>query len=324
MLGVDLGSYALKYALSEHKKGAGFECRKAGFLAFSKDVFSGGDIKDTAFLASELRELWRRQHLPRETVLALYHPRMVIQRVSLPRMSGEELRNALYWEVRSLVPGEEDLQIGWHVLREEAEKMEVLYAALPSAVLEVYLEIFRKAGIRLEGVEPQILSLLRGFLGIYPDYLDKGSFVLLDVGFSKGMVIFFKAGFVFSRYIDWGLRRLWQYLRDKFNLLPVEALDLLRRPVEEASPEVYEAVESEVQEFLLELRRSLTFLQTEYGPDAFGEFFLCGGGSSIPLFRARIEAELNLNLRDVTLPEKEKPVPNLPLVLGAVGASLWS
>ena len=38
MLGVDLGSYALKYALSEHKKGAGFECRKAGFLAFSKDV----------------------------------------------------------------------------------------------------------------------------------------------------------------------------------------------------------------------------------------------------------------------------------------------
>ncbi len=324
MLGIDLGSYALKYALSERKKGAGFECRRAGFLAFSKDVFSGGDIKDAAFLVSELRELWRRQRLPREAVLALYHPRMVIQRASLPRMSGEELRNALYWEVRSLVPGEEELQIGWHVLREEAEKVEVLYAALPSVVLEVYLEIFRRAGIRLEGVEPQILSLLRGFLSIYSDYLDKGSFVLLDVGFNKGMVIFFKAGFVFSRYIDWGLRRLWQYLRDKFNLLPVEALDLLRRPVEEAPPEMYEAVESEVQEFLLELRRSLTFLQTEYGPDAFGEFFLCGGGSSIPLFRARIEAELNLSLRDVALPEKEKPVPNLPLVLGAVGASLWS
>jgi len=324
MLGVDLGSYALKYALSERKKGASFECRKAGLLAFAKDIFSRGDVKDTAFLTSELRDLWRRQRLPREAVLSLHHPRMVIQRAFLPRMSEEELRNALHWEVRSLIPGEEDLQIGWYALREEAEKVEVLYAAIPSVVLGVYLEAFRRAGIRLEGVEPQVLSFLRGFLSLYPDYVDKNSFILLDVGFSKGMVLFFKTGFVFSRYIDWGLRRLWQYLRDKFNLLPVEALDLMRRPVSEAPSEVYEAVDSEIQEFLLELRRSLTFLQTEYGPDALGDFFLCGGGSTIPLFKARIESELNLTLRDVALQQTEKAIPNLSLMLGAVGASLWS
>jgi len=156
MLGIDTGSYALKFCLSE-AQGKDFALLRVGeFVLFPEKA---------PLTSEDIRLFFQRNRLPREATLSFSHPRMVFQRVSLPEMPQEELENTLQWEARSLIPDEENFQVGWSIVGKNGGKMEVLFAAVPLQEVERYVDVFSKAGVRVEAVEPHVTSLVKGFLG---------------------------------------------------------------------------------------------------------------------------------------------------------------
>ena len=163
MLGIDLGSYALKYFQTKKKREGIFETIRSGELVLPNEVFYEGEIKGKNTLVENIKIFWDKSRLPRDAVVSFYHPRMVVQNITLPQMSDQELENALKWEASSIMTGEENIQIGWQIIEKTNDKLDILYAASPAIVVSEYLDVFRKAGIRIEAIEPQIMSFLKGF-----------------------------------------------------------------------------------------------------------------------------------------------------------------
>ncbi|MEI6158052.1 MAG: pilus assembly protein PilM, partial [Atribacterota bacterium] len=135
MLGVDLGIYSLKFFQTKKKREDLFDVIRTGDLVIPGDVFMEGDIKGKNVLAENLKLFWKKNKLPREASVSFYHPRMVVQNISIPQMSDMELENALKWEASSIMTGEENFQIGWQILGKTDDKLDILYAASPSLVV---------------------------------------------------------------------------------------------------------------------------------------------------------------------------------------------
>ncbi|MEN3185594.1 MAG: pilus assembly protein PilM [Atribacterota bacterium] len=327
MLGVDLGDYSLKYCLSQKKKEGRFEVLRVGELALPGEVFSEGEIKSKNLLTENLRLFWRRHRLPREIALAFYHPQMVLQTITLPEMSEAELENAIRWEASSIIVGEDNLQVGWQILKKDERGLEILFSAFPAIAVNACVESFLKAGIKVEAMEPQSLSLLRGVLSMEEGLLQI-SFVILDVGFQKSMITYFSGGkLVFSRYFSWGLKRVWNALREKFNLLPVEIMEVMNRGKNEVDIpyQLEEAVQDVSQDLIVELRRSIAFFQSEFKLDTTsGKCLLTGGGASLYPLRKEILQNVALDCQEVKplLLGKEKVLSGR--FLTAVGVSLWN
>jgi len=327
MLGVDLGDYSLKYCLSRKRKENRFEIFRVGELALPGEIFSEGEIKSQNLLAENLRLFWQRNRLPREVALAFYHPQMVFQGITLPEMPEVELENALRWEASSIIVGEDNLQVGWQVLQKDARGLEILFSAFPTIAVSECVSAFLKAGIKVEAVEPQSLSLLRGVLSMEEELL-QSSFVLLDIGFQKSMITYFSKGkLVFSRYFGWGLKRIWNALREKFNLLPVEIMEVMNRgrSVLNIPYQLEEVVSGTIQDLAVELRRSIAFFQSEFKLDTASEkCLLVGGGAEIHPLKKEVKNVIALECREIkplTLGKEKMPSGRF---LTAVGVSLWN
>lgn len=327
MLGIDLGDYSLKYCLSQKRKENRFEVLRVGELVLPGEIFSEGEIKSKNILTENLRLFWHRNRLPREVALAFYHPQMVLQTITLPEMPEVELENAIRWEASSIIVGEDDLQIGWQILKKDEKGLEILFSAFPTIAVNTCVDSFLKAGIKVEVVEPQSLSLLRGVLGV-EDSLLQSSFVLLDVGFQKSMITYFSGEkLVFSRYFPWGLKRVWNALKEKFNLLPVEIMEIMNRGRSETDVpyQLEEAVRDVSRDLIVELRRSIAFFQSEFKLDTEnGNCLLTGGGAGIYPLRREILQNVLLDCQEVKpLSLGREKIPS-GRFLTAVGMSLWS
>ncbi len=325
VLGVDLGAYSVKFCLTR-KKGESFELAFLGEKLLAPQALSGGEIKDKSILSDNLRQFWQRNHLPREVVVSFYHPRMVVQNISLPEMPDNELENTLQWEVSSILTGENNFQIGWQTLDKNDSQQQVLFAASPSLVVEDYLDVFHRARLKVEAFEPQALSLVRGFLSLYPE-LVSSSFSLVDLGFTKGGIVYFSAGkLVFSRYFNWGLNRVWSYLEEKFKLLPTDIMELFGRSTQggDIPYQIQEAISETSGDLVTELRRSLSFLQTEFGSGSIQNFFLSGGGARIAFLRQILVENLPVSIGEMPPLVVRKEEFPAEVYLSALGVSLWS
>ncbi len=328
MLGVDLGSYALKYFQTKKKREGIFETIGNGELVLPNEVFYDGEIKGKNTLVENIKVFWKKQHLPYDAVVSFYHPRIVVQNISLPAMTDLELENALKWEASSIMTGEENIQIGWQILGKTGNKLDILYAASPSLVVVDYLEVFHKAGIRVAAIEPQIISFLKGFLTLRPDLTKESWFILIDVGFSKSIVVFFEKGkLVYSRYFGWGIRKIWNYLKEKYKLSPAEIQEILNRSTRDNDLpyQLEEALNSTSDSLLSELRRSLAFFKSEYQQVTSDNCFLVGGGSTIIPLRNMLMENLNINFQNIKPIDMghKKVVPG-EVYLSSLGASLWN
>lgn len=327
MVGVDLGDYSLKYCLSQKKREHCFEMYRVGELVLPGEVFSEGEIKSRNLLLENIRLFWKRHRLPKEVALALYHPRMVLQTITLPEMPNEELENALRWEASSIIVGEDQLQVGWHILRRDEKGLEILFSAFPTLVVNECVDIFLKAGIRVEAVEPQSLSLLRGLLSIEEELLES-SFLLLDIGFQKSMILSFsQKKLIFARYFSWGLKKIWNILGEKFKFLPIEIMEVMDRGRKEQNVpyQLEEAVLEASQDLVVELRRSVAFFQSELKMDiTSGRCILVGGGSNLYPLKREILQSITLNWQEVKPVAVGKEKITSGRFLTAIGVSLWS
>ncbi|HSV31416.1 MAG TPA: pilus assembly protein PilM [Atribacteraceae bacterium] len=326
MLGVDLGSYSLKYCLSRKKRDMTFAIEKTGDFIHNGEMSADGNIRSSDSMANTIRNVWKKNRLSREICLSYYHPRMVVQNISLPEMSASELENALRWEAGSIITGEDRFQIGWEILGKADGKMEILFTATPAAAVAEYLSLFKTAGIRVEAMEPHALSLIRGFLGLHPAFSRDTSLVLVETGFRKSTILYFENGkLVFVRYFGWGLQKIWEVLKESHGLLPAEILEMFKRgSISEDIPyQMEEAIAQAASDLLSEINRSFSFFLNKFGEHSLKNCFLVGGGAGLLSLRSYLVNNLNIALNDPSGPPPAPSLENMRL-LPAIGVSLWS
>ena len=97
--------------------------------------------------------------------LNLFGPQILVRQFELPRLSRQEIKNALKLEateIFSLLPDE--IEIDYQILRSLKQRVQGIFVAIPKRLLLDYILRFDKAGVIPFAITASILSQINNFL----------------------------------------------------------------------------------------------------------------------------------------------------------------
>ena len=179
-LGIDIGTSSIK-VVQLKKEAESYALETYGMVKVNYDVSGKADFDVIAETASVLKKLMTESRVNTKKVVAsLPNSIVFVSVITMPTMGEKELKNAIQWEAQRYIPLPlEEVTLSWSVLNEPPEngQMKVLLTAVPSAVIENYLKMFKLAGLEPSALEIEALALIRALVGSR-----KESLIIVDLG----------------------------------------------------------------------------------------------------------------------------------------------
>jgi type IV pilus assembly protein PilM len=194
-LGVDIGSSNIKIAQLRPKDNQ-FVLETYGLVNVSYQIAnkeSSNLVKQTAEL---LKDLMKRSGVTTNKVVASLPNNSVFTSViEMPKIPASELKMAVESEAKKYVPLPlSEVALSWSVIEDKKLKLDknsnlgsfktdaenrnkVLLTAVPTVVINNYLEVFKLAGLEAQALEIEALALIRSLIGE-----DLGNNILIDIG----------------------------------------------------------------------------------------------------------------------------------------------
>ncbi len=151
VVGVDVGSYAVKVVLFKLEAGA-WQLKSWGYLPLGAKVDAGPDEKKSAVI-NALRAFFIEKGIKiKEASTALSGNAVIVRYVKFPRLTKTELQTTLAAEAEPFIPLDiNEVQLGFHILSEIVEdgqkKMEIVLVAAKRELIAQRLEILAGAGL---------------------------------------------------------------------------------------------------------------------------------------------------------------------------------
>lgn len=337
LIGIDFGSQAVKLVglrLTAQGPVISHLALKAIPAEEEKDLDFGAELLKAIFLEADLK--------PKKVRFVFSGTGLHIRRLSLPAMPKKELKEAVRWEMKSLIPQPiEDMEVRFHVLGEKkAEKntsaVDLIAVAIPQVMLERFFTIFEKSGIRPAhlGVTPFALWNL---LLTCQEKAGEEDLAILDMGAEKTGIYIFQKGILqfsreiipggadFTRAIGEGLEpganpqlllsraeKIKQLLgvpvKGPFASIPGESISIakitfLMRPL--------------LEKLVGEIARSLEYFRTQISGKNIDRLLLCGGGANMKNMDLYLAQELHLPV------QRFHPGPHIPFDQQNIDGQLW-
>lgn len=101
----------------------------------------------------------------KQAIIGIPSMKMFATVVSVPRMSKQELDNAIRYQAEQIVPMPLDqAKLDWSVVEgtsQTSNEMDVMVVATPIQIAQKYHDLAAKAGLELVGLEPTVLAMSR-------------------------------------------------------------------------------------------------------------------------------------------------------------------
>jgi type IV pilus assembly protein PilM len=286
MVGLDIGSKTIKI-VELAKDNTGYSLSATGIVGYSgSSVAKIEDDKELTALAQIVKKLHKEAGVnSREIVISVPEPQVFTRTIKFPLLTDAEIASAVKWEAEQYIPIPVNEAIVQHSVLTRNEKavppeVLVLLVAAPRVVVEKYTKIVSLAGLNAIAVETEMIALSRALSPI-----DK-TVLLVDFGgtstniavikntllsFSRSIPI---AGEAFSRAVSQGigvtLAQAEEY-KKTYGL----ASDQLEGKVKGALEPVLRLVVDEI-------KKAISYYQTEEKGEAPGAVVISGGTSGMP------------------------------------------
>ncbi len=115
--------------------------------------------------------------------------------LNFSNVDRKELPAAVQWEAKKILPFPiDDAVLDWQVIPNgygapEHNRQEVLVTAAPRTLRDKYVELFRKAGLELAGLETEAFGFIRSLIGT-----DRTPAIIVDIGSRKSNVLIVDRG----------------------------------------------------------------------------------------------------------------------------------
>jgi len=300
LLGLDLGGGEIK--LAEVVRLNGRPVLKGYSIApVPAAAIEDGQITDPDLVAEKVREMHSIAGMAIRDIAVAAGGRSVFMReVILPAMSGEELREAIKWNLDKYVPFAADsFYYDFAVAGPGKTAMEtrVLLVAAPKELIDTITAVVKKAGLRPAVIDTEPLAVYRTLDGA-------DNSLLVDIGCHGSQVTVFQGGSpAVSRVIPIGGRRFTEIIMQAMGLETPEAENLKRRqkgllrPLaggESASSDLHRHLAAMVGEIAREARRTIEYYQMQNREAAIDKVFLTGGGSMLDNLPDHFAAEMGM------------------------------
>jgi type IV pilus assembly protein PilM len=286
VVGLDIGSSAIKLVELKEKKGGSYELVKMGIERLSPEAIVDGSIMDSSMVVETISKLnSERGSKNSNYATSLSGHSVIIKKISLPAMSPEELAESIQWEAEQYIPFDiNDVNLDYVPLNTGAgDNVEVILVAVKKEKINDYTSVISQTGKVAVLVDVDAFALQNAYEMNY-DVHDNKVLALVNIGASVTNVnVLSGTNSLFWRDITFGGNQYTDAIQRELSLSFEQAEELKRgKPVgDHTIQQVIPILNSVSEDFAGELRKTLDFFTATSGAERVDEIVLAGGGSGV-------------------------------------------
>jgi len=286
-----------------------------------------GEVADVTGLAAELKSFWKHNSFNgRRVNLGVANQKIVVRTMEFPVIDEKELRAAVEFQAQEHIPiPVEEAVLDYQVTstftgEDGAARQRILLVAAQRDMIRQFVEVVRKAGLSVDGIDLQAFALARSLAPSYdvtdtadqPDKpADGTATALVNIGSGiTNLVIVMGETPQFTRVISLGSESFIQALVNERGVDVPEAWRLaamvgLPGDGSETYPEdvaadavtsIHTCLENACETFSDEIRRSVDYYHTQAHEGQIGKVLVTGDGSLVRNLSAHLTQSLHLTV----------------------------
>jgi type IV pilus assembly protein PilM len=286
VVGLDIGSSAVKLVELKEKKGGTYQLVKLGLERLSPEAIVDGSIMDSSMVVETISKLNSEKAVKNSNyATSLSGHSVIIKKISLPAMSPEELAESIQWEAEQYIPFDiNDVNLDYVPLNTgTGDNVEVILVAVKKEKINDYTSVISQTGKIAALVDVDAFALQNAY-----EYNSDGEenkvVALVNIGASVTNVNVISHGnSQFWRDITFGGNQYTDAIQRELSLSFEQAEELKRGHTvgEHTIQQVIPILNSVSEDFAGELRKTLDFFTATSGADRVDEIVLAGGGSGV-------------------------------------------
>ncbi|HIF98681.1 MAG TPA: type IV pilus assembly protein PilM [Myxococcales bacterium] len=292
VLGLDIGSGSVKAVEIDIKgKEKGFELLGLGVAPMPHEAIVQGAFLNSSAIVGAIQEAVDTSGIKtRDAVVAVSGHSVIVKKVSLSRMSSEELESQIQWEAEQYIPFDvNEVNLEFQILdtSDDPDTMDVLLVAAKKDLIDDYVQVMVEAGLNPVAVDVASFALANAFeINQAPD--PQGVVALVNIGAHVANINVLQNGVpAFTRDITTGGN---QYTQEIQKALSVGFEEAERVKLGDGSAdqnqamvpqEVENAMRAVTDTVVGEISRSLDFFAATTESGRIERVMLSGGGSRV-------------------------------------------
>lgn len=302
MLGLDIGNSTIKFAVADEQQVRHLFC-----LPLLEDLVKDDRIVSREAIAQEIRQAMKEQRISsRHVALVLPSERTIVRRMVVPYMTAEQLKINLPYEFHDFIQEDKDLFFYDYavasVQKDEGNHptgLELIGCAVRRETIEVFRDVLRMAGLRLERAVPDCLvygNLIRNYERNHTDH--PAEYCVVDMGHRAIRMHMFR-GYIYetTRVIDIGGRSVDALIADHFGVDPHLAASYKQTNHENA--QTIPACEELYSRVAVELMRAVNFYGFNTPNSDLRDIYFCGGLTNIRALMNEISHNVDLEMHSI-------------------------
>ncbi len=319
LIGLDIGTSAVKLVvLKEHLKG--YSLQTLGYEPLPPEVIVDGAIMDSGIVIDAIQKIVKNNKIRNKNVaLSVSGHSVIVKKITLPKMSQEELDESIHWEAEQYIPFDiDDVNIDFHILKDQdigGNEMEVILVAVKKDKVNDYTNLVRQAGLNPVVVDVDGFAIGNQYKTNYEASSDQ-VVALIDIGAGvMNINIMQGKNHMLYRDISIGGNQFTDAIQKELNVSYQQAEAIKRgEDVEGISRDVANDVINSVAEDLChEIQRSFDYFKATTSAASIDQVVLTGGcsklmNSGLASFlgeRLGVEVVIGDPLRGVTYNQKK-------------------
>ncbi|MGH9459537.1 MAG: type IV pilus assembly protein PilM [Thermoanaerobaculia bacterium] len=286
IVGLDIGSSAIKLVELREKKAGSFQLVKAGLEPLSPEAIVDGSIMDSSMVVDTIQRLNSTLGVKNSNYgTSLSGHSVIIKKISLPAMSADELSESIQWEAEQYIPFDiNDVNLDYVPLTPPGtgENIDVILVAVKKEKINDYTSVIGQAGKSPQLVDVDAFAVQNAFELNYP-VEDGRVLALVNIGASVTNVnILSGSTSLFWRDITFGGNQYTDAIQRELNLSFTQAEELKRGQAtgDHTIQQVIPILNSVSEDFASELRKTLDFFTATSGAERVDGIMLSGGGAN--------------------------------------------
>ncbi len=304
VVGLKIGASQIAAAVVTETDG-GHELLELARRPLASGIVVDGEVRDVDALSNAVKAFFDEENLPKKDIrIGLASNRIGVRTFDIVGILDEErFDNAVRFKAHEVLPvAVHESVLDYRVLEEKSNDAgeptrRVLLVVAPRDQVEPYVEVARRAGIKLSGIDLEALGLLRTFVDpqqFAVRAIDDTATVVVAIGHESSTLLVAGGGACeFTRVFDWGGGALEEAIAAALEVHPAEAATILKHLSlsgpgrqfdgldEERRAKALDAVRLRLTPFARELVSSLQFYQTQDGSLGIGGIVITGGTSHL-------------------------------------------
>lgn len=286
MVGLDIGSKTIKI-VELQKEGESYSLSASGIVGYSgTPIEKMTDDKEMAALGQIIKKLHAETGVSSHDVaIALPEPLVFTRTIKFPLLTDAEIASAVKWEAEQYIPIPINEAIIQHTVLLRNEKATppevlVLLVAAPRVTVEKYTKVVSFAGLNPISVETELLALTRALAPPARTVLlvDLGA-ASTNIAIARDTLLSFSrsismAGDAFTRAVSQGLGLTAPQAEEYKKTYGLEATQL--------EGKVKGALDPVIRLVVDEIKKAISYYQTEEKGEVPGAMIISGGSSGMP------------------------------------------